>query len=132
MTAQERRKVLIVEDETDFRDMLRHVLEHAGYQVAAAGNGEDGLGLYRQTLPDVVILDVNLPDMSGFDICRKIREDGPRSETPILMCTVRSEVSGVAEGLGLGATDYVLKPFQVSDLLERLSRALQRKDGREK
>ena len=125
------KKVLVVEDETDFRDMITHFLEHAGYQVAAAGNGEDGLALYRQTSPDVVILDVNLPDMSGFDICRRIRKEGPRPETPVLICTVHSEVSGVAEGLDCGATDYVLKPFQVPDLIERLRRALGQDDDTE-
>ena len=129
MEKQERKKILIVEDEADFRDMLKHVLESAGYHVEAAGNGMDGLALYKETAPDAVILDVHLPDMSGFEICRKIRIEGPRSSTPILMCTVRSEVSGVAEGLGCGATDYVLKPFQINDLLERLKRALNdRKD----
>lgn len=129
-TKPEAKKVLIVEDEADFRDMLKHVLEHAGYNIAAASNGEEGLALYRQTAPDAVVLDVHLPDMSGFEICRKIRLEGPRPETPVLICTVRSEVAGVAEGLGSGATDYILKPFQVSDLLERLRGALHPKDER--
>ncbi len=119
------KKVLVVEDEADFRDMLTQILERAGYAVSAAPNGEEGLALYRTAAPDVVILDVHLPDMSGFEICRQIRLQGPRPQTPILMCTVRSEVSGVAEGLGSGATDYVLKPFQVSDMLERVRRVLQ-------
>lgn len=131
MTSPDPNKILIVEDEADFRDMLKEVLEQAGYRVAAAGNGADGLALYRETAPDAVILDVHLPDMSGFEICRKIRRAGPRPETPILICTVRSEVAGVAEGLDSGATDYVLKPFQVCDLIERLHRALHPRDDRE-
>ncbi len=118
------RKILIVEDEVDFRELLLHVLTEKGYRVSAAGNGEDGLRLYSEGAPDLVLLDVHLPDMSGFEICRKIRAEGPRPETPILICTVRSEVAPVAEGLSSGATDYVLKPFQVSDLLERIQTAL--------
>src|SRR5579883_516384 len=118
------KKILIVEDEVDFRELLTHVLGQKGYDVTAAGNGEDGLSAYRDGSPDLVLLDVHLPDMSGFEICRKIRAEGPRPQTPILICTVRSEVAPVAEGLSSGATDYVLKPFQVSDLLERIETAL--------
>lgn len=125
MTEPTPKKILIVEDERDFQEMLTQLLEAAGYRVCAAGNGETGLALYREAAPDAVLLDVHLPDMSGFDICRSIRAQGPRPETPVLICTIRSEVSGVAEGLDCGATDYVIKPFDVHDLLERLSRALQ-------
>lgn len=116
--------VLIVEDEHDFRDLMTQVLEGNGYEVRSAPNGEDGLKLYSELAPDVVLLDVHLPDMSGFDICRKIRAEGPRADTPILICTVRSEVAPVAEGLNSGATDYVIKPFNVEDLLERVESAL--------
>lgn len=118
------KKILIVEDEADFRELLIHVLSQKGYEASAAGNGEEGLELYQKVAPDLVLLDVHLPDMTGFEICRKIRAEGPRPETPILICTVRSEVAPVAEGLSSGATDYVLKPFQVSDLLERIETAL--------
>jgi len=130
MTDSKTRNILIVEDEKDFQDMLKQVLEQAGYRVWAAGNGETGLALYREVLPDAVILDVNLPDMKGYDICRHIRTSGPRPGTPVLICTIRSEVAGVAEGLDCGATDYVIKPFEIRDLLDRLSRALQSNDGR--
>lgn len=118
------KKILVVEDEFDFRELLCHVLTEKGYSVSAAGNGEEGIQLYASLAPDLVILDVHLPDMTGFEICRKIRAEGPRPETPVLICTVRSEVAPVAEGLASGATDYVLKPFQISDLLERVESAL--------
>ncbi len=116
--------VLIVEDEPDFREIIGRVLQEHGYEVQTAPCGEDGLKRYAELAPDVVLLDVHLPDMSGFDICRKIRAEGPRADTPILICTVRSEVAPVAEGLNSGATDYVIKPFQVDDLLERVAAAL--------
>lgn len=124
-------RILIVEDEADFRDLLRHVLEEKGHEVEAAGNGEEGLSLYRSAAPDLVLLDVHLPDMTGFDICRRIRAEGPRPETPVLMCTVRSEIAPVAEGLNSGANDYVIKPFAVSDLIERINAALSEAERRE-
>lgn len=128
-----KKRILIVEDEADFRDLISHILEGKGYEALGAPNGEEGLRLYEDRSPDLVLLDVHLPDMNGFEICRRIRSQGPRPETPILICTVRSEVAPVAEGLGSGATDYVIKPFQISDLLERISAALtarcQKDDG---
>ena len=117
-------KILIVEDETDFRDLIVHVLSEKGYEVQAAPNGEEGLKLYDEFAPDLCLLDVHLPDMTGFDICRRIRSQGPRPETPVLICTVRSEVAPVAEGLGAGADDYVIKPFELADLLGRIQSVL--------
>ncbi|HAH06961.1 MAG TPA: hypothetical protein DCM05_10625 [Elusimicrobia bacterium] len=114
------KKILIVEDEPDYLDLLEHVLKKAGYSVAKAANGEDGLKAYKESKPDLVLLDLNLPDMDGLDICRKIRAEGPRPKTPILLCSVRSAVAPVAEGLEAGADDYVLKPFDASDLLARV------------
>ena len=119
-----KRRILIVEDESDFRDLMSHVLSEHGFKVEAAPNGEEGLRLYAKFVPDLLLLDVHLPDMTGFEICRRIRAEGPRPKTPILICTVRSEVAPVAEGLSSGATDYVIKPFQISDLLERIEAAL--------
>ena len=118
------KRVLVVEDEVDFRELVEHVLRDKGYDVATAPNGAEGLRLYDEKEFDVVLLDVHLPDMTGFEICRRIRTEGPRPQTPILICTVRSEVAPVAEGLSSGATDYVIKPFQISDLLERIESAL--------
>ena len=119
-----RPRILIVEDEPDIRELVTHVLTDKGYEVEAAPNGEEGLRLYAERAPDLLLLDVNLPDMTGFEICRKIRLHGPRPQTPILICTVRSEVAPVAEGLSSGVTDYVIKPFLIADLLERIAAAL--------
>ncbi|MDE2040589.1 MAG: response regulator transcription factor [Elusimicrobia bacterium] len=118
-------KVLIVEDEADIRELVCGVLKEKGYEVMLAPNGAEGLRLYAEGSPDLVLLDLHLPDMTGFEICRSIRLKGPRPGTPVLICTVRSEIAPVAEGLACGADDYVLKPFQVSDLLERIKAALE-------
>jgi DNA-binding response OmpR family regulator len=117
-------KILAVEDEEDYRALLEHILGEAGYTVVTAPNGEEGLEAFHRESPDLVLLDVNLPDMDGFDICKEIRKEGPRKNVPVLFCTIRSSVARVAEGLKSGGTDYVVKPFQVDDLLERVAKAL--------
>ena len=117
-------KILVVDDEADFLAIVSHILEKHGYRVVTAANGSEALERYAADKPDLVVLDANLPDMDGFEICRRIRANGPRPDTPILLCTVRSEVTPVAEGLSAGATDYILKPFEVTDLLERVGKAL--------
>ncbi|MFH1726464.1 MAG: response regulator [Elusimicrobiota bacterium] len=118
------KKILIVEDEDDYRSLISHLLGKKGYAVVTAANGEEGLKAYAEEKPDLVVLDVRLPDMDGFEICRKIRADGPRPDTPIIFCTVRSAVARVSEGLRSGGTDYVVKPFEIEDLLSRVKAAL--------
>ena len=119
-------KILVVEDEPDLQEILTQVLSGAGYSVRAAGNGEEGLNLFDEFSPDLALLDVHLPDMSGFEVCRKIRQHKNRSKTPVIICTVRSETSGVAEGLNSGADDYILKPFEIDNLLERVGEVLEK------
>jgi DNA-binding response OmpR family regulator len=119
-------RLLVVEDDEDFRAVLKDVLGGAGYEVHAAVNGEEGLALYAEKSPDLVVLDVHLPDMTGIDICRRIRGAGPRPGTPIILCTVRAEFGPVSEGLAAGADDYVVKPFEVHDLLARVESALKK------
>jgi DNA-binding response OmpR family regulator len=122
-------KILVVEDEEDFRALLSGVLDKEGYSVVTASNGEDGIAAFQKEKPDLVILDVQLPDMEGFEICRKIRAEGPNPEVPVLFCTIRSAVAPVAEGLKAGATDYIIKPFATKDLLARIETALGRGGG---
>lgn len=114
--------ILVVDDEHDFRAIATHVLERGGYEVVAAENGAEGLRLFKERAPDLMVLDGHLPDLDGFEICKRLRADG--AKTPILLCTVRSALSTVAEGIEAGATDYVLKPFAMEELLERVAAAL--------
>lgn len=122
-----KKKVLVVDDEEEYRVLLCRVLAAAGYEVFPAGNGQEGLKLYASKAPDLVMLDVMLPDMLGFDFCRKIRGGKETPETPVLFCTVRSAVSSLARGIREGSTDYVIKPFVPEDLLKRVRAALERK-----
>lgn len=122
-------KILVVEDEEDYRAILVHALSREGYRVSSAANGAEALAAHAREGPDLVLLDVQLPDISGFEVCRRIRRDGPRAEVPIILCTIRSEAAPVSEGLASGATDYVLKPFNIADLLSRIDGALRAGDS---
>lgn len=118
------RRVLVVDDEEEYRALLTRTLSRAGYEVFSAGTGREGLKLYADKKPDLVMLDVMLPDMLGFDFCRTIRGGDAAPQTPVLFCSVRSAVSSLAAGLREGSTDYVIKPFVPEDLLRRVRAAL--------
>ncbi|MEK7383302.1 MAG: response regulator transcription factor [Elusimicrobiota bacterium] len=122
--ASAKKKVLVVEDEEEYRLLFSGVLSAAGYAVFLAPNGEEGLRLYGEQSPDLVILDVMLPDVLGFEFCRRVRGGKVRPQTPILFCTVRSAVSQLARGVKSGGTDYMLKPFSPEELLTRVRAAL--------
>ena len=122
---EERRPlVLVVDDEYDFRVIVAHVLEHGGYDTVLAGDGAEGLHLFEDRRPDLVVLDGNLPDMDGIEVCRRLRATEAGRDVPVLMCTVRSALDRVSAGLEAGATDYVLKPFETEELLARVRSAL--------
>ncbi len=117
-------KVLIVEDERKMRDVLRQGLLEEGFSVDVVGTGAEGLALAESKAHDVILLDVMLPGMDGFEICRTLRERG--HPAPILMLTARSAVEDRVRGLDTGADDYLAKPFDLAELLARI-RALVRR-----
>jgi DNA-binding response OmpR family regulator len=119
-------RILVVDDERDFRAIVTHVLERGGYDVVTAADGAEGLKVFAQTSPDLVVLDGHLPDIDGFEVCRRIRALPNGKKVPILLCTVRSALSTVAAGFEAGATGYVLKPFEMEELLESVAEALKR------
>lgn len=123
--AARKRRILVIEDEEEYRKLLRATLEKAGYEFAEAGTGAEGLARLAAFEPDLVLLDVVLPDMLGFDVRRKMKPKPGRELPPVLFCTVRSAAASLAEGAGLGAADYVLKPFDPADLLARVKDALE-------
>jgi len=117
-------RVLIVEDEAGLRLTLSDRLESEGYSVETASDGEAGLASATSGGYDVIVLDVMLPRMNGFDVCRGIRQRGVT--TPILMLTARGQVVDKVVGLKLGADDYLVKPFEMSELLARIEALLRR------
>jgi two-component system, OmpR family, alkaline phosphatase synthesis response regulator PhoP len=120
--------ILIVEDEKDILELLRHNLEKERFRVLTSGTGEEGLKLARREHPDLVLLDLMLPGIDGLEVCRTLRSDTETRRIPIVMLTARSEDADVVAGLELGADDYITKPFQPRVLLARLRAVLRRLD----
>ena len=119
----EGRTILVVDDEPDLLNAVRLYLEDEGYQVLTATNGEEALAKVRTRLPDLIVLDVMMPQMNGFEALAEIRR---ASNVPVIMLTVKGEESDKVRGLGLGADDYVTKPFSQRELLSRIQAVLRR------
>ena len=119
-----KKTVLIVEDEKSIVDILRFNLEKDDYAVETAYDGETGLRLAVEKNPDLVLLDLMLPKMNGFDVCRRLREKG--SNVPIIILTAREEEGDKVQGLELGADDYITKPFSMRELLARVKANIRR------
>jgi DNA-binding response OmpR family regulator len=137
--------ILIVEDDPDIAESIRYNLEREGmFAVQVAHTGEDGLNIalgkgqikrtadLTNTAPDLIVLDLNLPGMSGFELCRRFRTEEETRRTPIIMLTARTEESDKVRGLDLGADDYITKPFSVRELVARVRAALRRSGFEEK
>ena len=121
-------KILVIEDEEGIIHLLNLYLRDAGYTVVAARDGADGLEMHARERPDLVILDIMLPALDGFEVCRRIRS---WSKTPILMLTARGDEDDRIQGLELGADDYLVKPFSPRELVSRVRAILRRMNGQE-
>ena len=119
-------RVLIVEDERDIRDLLILHLQRDGFEVTSAGSGEEALAQVRQSPPDLLVLDLMLPAMSGLEVCRRLRQEPATATLPILMLTAKADEVDRVVGLELGADDYVVKPFSPKELLARVRAVLRR------
>ena len=117
--------VLIVEDDPNIRELLQLYLEKDGYAVTLAADGGQGLSKFRAIKPDLVLLDVMMPVMDGWAVCRAIRQE---SNTPVIMLTAKGETDDKVTGLKAGADDYVTKPFEMKELLARIEAVLRRSD----
>ena len=116
-------QVLLVEDDASIREVTTLGLEQSGFAVTSAGDGREGLIQFRQGHFDLVVLDVMLPSLDGFEVLREIRKD---SQAPVVMLTARSDLHDVVVGLELGADDYVTKPFELPELVARVKAVLRR------
>lgn len=120
-----RSTILIVDDDEKIVSMLRRGLAFEGYEVQTASNGAEGLSKLMDKEPDIVVLDVMMPQIDGFEVCRRLREAG--SKVPVLMLTAKDEVQSRVTGLDTGADDYLVKPFALEELLARVRALLRRK-----
>jgi DNA-binding response OmpR family regulator len=119
--------VLIIEDDRSLSDVLLYNLEQAGYSVAVAFDGQDGVNHAQSRVPDVVLLDLMLPEMDGLEVCRRLRSSAATKDALVVMLTAKSEENDQVVGLAMGADDYVTKPFSVRVLLERVKALLRRR-----
>ena len=118
--------VLIVEDDRNIAELLQMYLEKEGYAVTIANDGGQGLAKFRAIKPDMVLLDVMMPIMDGWEVCKAIRAE---AQTPIIMLTAKSETSDKVQGLRSGADDYITKPFEMREVLARVEAVLRRTSG---
>ena len=118
--------VLVVEDESALSTLLRYNLEREGYRVFEARDGEEALLLSDEVKPDLVVLDWMLPQLSGIEVCRRLRGRGPTRNVPIVMLTARGEETDRIRGLDTGADDYIVKPFSMTELLARVRAVMRR------
>jgi two-component system OmpR family response regulator len=126
----EPRHLLVVDDEESLLDLLSSALRFAGYEVTTERSGLDGLRAVKKAAPDLVVLDVNLPDMDGFEVCRRLRRDG--NQVPVIFLTARDDREDLRTGFKQGGDDYLLKPFSLEELGLRIEAVLRRVGGAER
>ena len=121
-------KIVVIEDEVDILEVITYNLSKEGFDVCSALDGEEGLALIKKEVPDLVLLDLMLPGLDGIEICRKLKTDYSTRSIPIIMVTAKGEESDIVLGLGMGADDYMVKPFRPRELMARIRSVLRRGD----
>jgi two-component system phosphate regulon response regulator PhoB len=120
--------ILVIEDDVDIQELIKYNLTREGYQVKCVTSGEDGLASVRKNPPNLIILDIMLPGMGGFEVCRILKANSETQAIPIMMVTAKSEDADVVTGLELGANDYLTKPFSSKILVARVRTLLRQKE----
>jgi DNA-binding response OmpR family regulator len=119
--------VLVADDDDDIRDLVAFRLDRAGYEVLRAGDGQEALDLAKEHRPDLAVLDVMMPKLTGYDVTRELRADAATSRIPVILLTARVQEADVARGFEAGADDYVKKPFSPQELKARVQAVLGRR-----
>jgi two-component system alkaline phosphatase synthesis response regulator PhoP len=117
-------KILIAEDERDIRDLITFTLGFAGYEVVAASNGEEALALAKQSVPDLILMDVRMPRMTGYEACAAMKADERLKDVPVIFLSAKGQDAEIQTGLQVGATEYLLKPFAPDQLTARIQAVL--------
>ena len=120
------RSVVVIEDEADIREVIEYNLQREGFRVICAPDGESGLRRTREESPDLVLLDLMMPGLDGVEVCRRLKENPLTRAIPVIMLTAKGEESDVILGLGLGADDYITKPFSTREVVARVKAVLRR------
>lgn len=122
----EREKIIVIEDEADILEVIEHNLSREGYAVFSATSGDSGLQMTLSEVPDLVLLDIMLPGMDGLAVCHELKSNDATKQIPIIMVTAKGEESDIVLGLGIGADDYIVKPFSPKELVSRVKAVLRR------
>jgi CheY-like chemotaxis protein len=117
-------KILIAEDERDIRDLVAFTLRFAGHEVVAVGNGEEAVETARIEMPDLILMDVRMPRMTGYEACEKMKADPQIKDIPVVFLSAKGQDAEIRTGLDLGAAEYLLKPFAPMELTQRVSELL--------
>lgn len=117
-------KILVAEDERDIRDLVSFTLQYAGYDVISASNGEEALQLALKEKPDLILSDVRMPKMTGYEVCKRLKADPEMQHIPVVFLSAKGQEAEVQTGLAVGATDYLLKPFAPDQLMARVAEIL--------
>lgn len=117
-------KILVAEDERDIRDLVSFTLQYAGYDVISASNGEEALQLAMKEKPDLILSDVRMPKMTGYEVCKRLKADPEMQHIPVVFLSAKGQEAEVQTGLAVGATDYLLKPFAPDQLMARVAEIL--------
>lgn len=118
-------RILVAEDERDIRELIGFTLRHHGHEVLTASNGEDALATALRDLPDLVLLDIRMPRLTGYDVCRRLRADPTTRDIPIAFLSAKGQDAEIQAGMDAGATDYILKPFAPDQLINRVALLLE-------
>jgi two-component system phosphate regulon response regulator PhoB len=124
-------RIVLIEDEPDLREIVQYNLSQAGHRVHVAGSADAGLRLVRETMPDIVLLDLMLPDRPGTTVCTALKREPHTQTIPVIMVTAKGDEVDRIVGLELGADDYVVKPFSVRELILRINAVLRRSEAKE-
>ncbi len=119
------KKILIVDDEVHIRDIIRFRMEVEGFEILEANNGRNAIEVLTKEQPNIIVLDVMMPEMDGWEVCRFVRSQPDISKTPILMLTAKTEIRDKIHGMQAGANDYLTKPFSPNELVVRVQKLLQ-------
>lgn len=122
-------KILVAEDEKDIRELIAFTLQFAGYDVVLATNGEEALTRVEEERPDLVILDVRMPRMTGYEACRRLKENPATQDIPVVFLSAKGQDREVQEGYESGAEEYIIKPFVPDELIDQVKRVLDRARG---
>lgn len=118
-------RILIAEDQSDLREMIAFALRLGGHQVVATADGEQAFTQAQDTLPDLIILDIHMPGMTGYEVCQQLKRQSDFEHTPVIMLSAKGNADEVQAGLDAGASEYIQKPFPIEKLTERVEALLQ-------